>query len=339
MRRQGPIGAVPGAVRAMPHAPDSAADGSTVGYTKWRLPAKIQDYRPDANEAIDRWFQAANSSNVRTTLRIIANVCPTRPTLVVDPFAGAGSAAVAARQLRVPFFGLDTDPVLVCVTVAKALAGRQHVDWIKNPPVDLPTRDRLVAECLGLVIELRQATGQPLTLDHITADLQRSGVPHSASAVYWADATSTAGWSGASRVDGGVIYCSPPFGVSSPRPHVPEWLHEKARQILKRGECAKVDSSPAVFDSYSELAAGMLRQARQHLGSTFLIMEYEPADGRVDHRKSIVERLRDEPQARIGDVLFTRAFSDRGLFSLIHGDIGAVTVDGSRRTPVGAGRG
>ena len=95
--------------------------------------------------------------------------------------------------------------------------------------------------------------------------------------------------------------------------------------------------APAVFDSYGDLAVGMLRQAQRNLLSTALIMEYEPPDTGVDERISMVRHLRTETNADIKQIYVTRAFSRSGELTLIHGALTSASATQARTGTVGAG--
>jgi len=296
--------------------------GSALRSRRFRVPATIDDYLPDRREPIDRWYQAENSSNVRTTLHIIAELAPARPSLILDPFAGAGSAAVAARSLGVPFFGVDADPILTCVTIAKTFATGEHIAGLLDRPRLAVDTDDVVLNCLNLIRRIRAANQRPLDLADMATDLVDAGAPHPQSQVFWGDATNRASWSAVPVVAGRkLIYCSPPFGVSSPRPVAPPSLVEDARRILIAADRCRVERPPTEFGSYSDLAAGMLRQAREHLDVATVIMEYEPPDSKVDRRMKIARRLRQEIGADIDQVFVTQAFSARGELSLIRGEL------------------
>src|SRR5204863_8392582 len=95
--------------------------------------------------------QAANSSNVRNTIKMIEDMCvryghPT-PVRLVDPFAGAGSTAVAARIMGIGFFGIEIDPVLACIATAKVSARLPR----RRPRMPARPADKLARDCLAVL--------------------------------------------------------------------------------------------------------------------------------------------------------------------------------------------
>lgn len=281
------------------------------GYGRPGTPA---EYLPSTAEPIDRWFQAANASNVRTTMAIIEDLCGKPPAFLVDPYAGSGSAAIAARRFGVPFYGLELDPVLACVSIGKTLA--QAADLGARGAVSTG-REALVSGCLGLLGEIvRQATGTGLPPSFLL-DLESGPPPDERSAFVQGDAAVAANWSHVTPPPGhGVIYTSPPFGPSSPRVRADARLRAKVSGLLhEHGVLRTADLAAVPARSYADLVVALLRRAGR-LGPVTAIIEYEPPDDGRDDRGEIAGRIRAETDAALLEILETRAFSRRGALSL-----------------------
>ncbi|MBR7829525.1 hypothetical protein KDK95_24685 [Actinospica sp. MGRD01-02] len=292
----------------------------------YHRPGRLDEYLPSADEPIDRWFQAANASNVRTTMAIIADLCPRPPAYLVDPFAGSGSAAVVSRLLDVPFHGIELDPVLACVTIAKALARSEHVPDGFAPAGgggSRDGRDTLVADCLALLEEIPGSSAGPAV---VRRDLRANEPPaHAATTVVHGDASSAASWSHiAPRPGPGVLYTSPPFGPSSPRVQVEDAVRERARALLEKHDVSREPGAgrPAADGGrretppgYADLVVAVLRQARR-LGPLTAVIEHEPPDDGRDDRAEIAARIVADTDAELTAVLETQAFSRRGPLSL-----------------------
>lgn len=287
----------------------------------YHRPGRLDEYLPSADEPIDRWFQAANASNVRTTMAIIADLCPRPPAFIVDPFAGSGSAAVVSRLLDVPFYGIELDPVLACVTIAKALARSEHLHDDEYQHSD--PRDALVTDCLAFLDEIPGSSATPAVFRQ---DLTTNEPPaHAATAVVHGDASAAETWTHVVPRSGpGVLYTSPPFGPSSPRVQVGDEVRERARALLEKHEVSQEPESacpagdgdrPAPPSGYADLVVAVLRQARR-LGPLTAIIEHEPPDDGRDDRAEIAARIVSDTDAELAAVLETQAFSRRGPLSL-----------------------
>jgi hypothetical protein len=290
----------------------SAARVAPRGYGR---PGSLAEYLPSTAEPIDRWFQAANASNVRTTTAIIADLCERPPAYVVDPFAGSGSAAVVARLSGVPFYGIELDPVLACVTIAKALAREAHAQNGFRPAEG---RDALVSGCLGLVDEIARQTQGSALPPSFRQDARTPGAPvHERTATVQGDASAAECWSHITPPPGhGVLYTSPPFGPSSPRLQVDAGLRARARDLLDGHGMLHVPSSGDVGSAaYADLVVAVLRQAEK-LGPLTAIIEHEPPDDGRDDRAQIADRILADTSAELVAVRETRAYSRRGLLSL-----------------------
>jgi hypothetical protein len=298
------------------------------------LLAKAKDYFPSDAEAIDNWLQATNSSNVRTTAKIIKALAP-QARVVVDPFVGAGSCAVAARRLDLPFYGIELDAVSAGVAAAKALGESRHADTYGIRPfgtefsqlmatvTEYNTRFPQQAHamsCLALLSAVRGQLGLPNNTPRIIRELRNHRSPQPANHVAWGDATEAAAWERFGRVSRpAVIYTSPPFGPSSPRFRVPRVAHGAARQIFAKQGYDRAQAEPPAFKGYTELTIGMLSQAIQHLRRATVIIEHEPGDEGEDRRHELAGQIQREFGRRVGRVRIeqSKAFSRRGRLSLI----------------------
>ena len=151
------------------------------------IPLTAATYFPDSDEPVDRWFQAENAGNPRTTAQFIKCICKGRPEFVIDPFCGSGSTATAARQLGLPFYGIETDPVLTCVSLAKAWASGRHATLLPallgtQTPGELTSAlarvrsscepdDAKVVSALAVLAAFRSAQQRPLDATAIAGDL------------------------------------------------------------------------------------------------------------------------------------------------------------------------
>lgn len=302
------------------------------------LPLDEAAYLPDPAEPVDRWFQAGNASNVQTICRLIGDLAPDAEC-VIDPFAGAGSTAAAARTLRKPFFGVEQDPVLATACLAKLHASPRHAGLLAGTPSmdDLEALDRTLAgignrtngalardlSALAVICYLSARWGRPLTAEQLTADLASVPPPHPDGRAVRGDATTAAAWQLA-RIPRrpSVVYTSPPFRTSSWALDAPALVRQSAVELL---QSAGLDSgSPArPFTSYSELTLAMLRQALPYLAHSTVIIECEPDDDKFDPAESVLERIIDEFGATVRRVqlLESESFFLRGRFSLLVFDV------------------
>jgi hypothetical protein len=311
------------------------ADGLRRAYG---LPQDRAAYLPDPDEPLDRWFQAGNASNADTIVAIARDLDVTHPDIVVDPFVGGGSCAVAARLMGLPFFGIELDPILACATLAKTLCTPHHAAALTQVPdvtdsdglrrtlkairAHCAPRDVLPVSCLAVLRSLRAESGRPLPVADVVDDLRR-GTPAAQPPghVVCGDATGKESWNalGDLRDRHALVYTSPPFGVVSPRVAASTALDTAARGVLRRAGLAMRPGLPATFEAYGDIAMGMLAQASEALGRASVIVEHEPADDGADAR----DALADDVRARFGDrvrdlrILESQAFSWRGPLSFV----------------------
>ncbi len=306
-----------------------------------RISLDHRRYHPDREEPVDRWFQAANASNARTTVDIVRHVVRDPPGFIVDPFAGGGSTATAARILRLPFFGIETDPVLTCVSLAKAEGRTRHARLFAGlPEVYEPERlaqaladisihcaqaDVPVVSALAILASLRGTRGGQLASDELTVDLAIHEVAAPVGRIVRGDATSSASWEALHLADeNAVLYTSPPFGESSPVLNAPAPLTDAARHVLESAGIDTLAEAEPQFTSYAETTVGMLHKAAEWLRHATLIIEHEPADDGMDSTEAVVERTRAELSGIVHhpQVIGCGEFSWRGPLSLIVFDLG-----------------
>jgi hypothetical protein len=293
-------------------------------------PAAISEYLPDALEPIDRWLQAANSSNVRTTRAIIEDLCPEQASALVDPFAGVGSSASTARLMGIPFFGIEYAPAAAVVALAKATATIDDARALETLPPVRPHDEATdwmdlghvgAGAVLRLVQEAVAATGGTLATTTLIEDLERSRPPAPSGTVTAGDATAETSWSTWSAPGHAVIYTSPPFGESSPQLAFPAYIHRASRDLLTLAglSCSAPSTADIQFATYEHLVLGMMRQAIEHLSSATVIIEHEAGDDGTDRRHMVARALEDDFGHAVTDVriLETGAFSRRGLLSFI----------------------
>jgi hypothetical protein len=253
--------------------------------SKYRLPLEGSGYLPDPTEPVDRWVQAANASNVRTTMAVVRELLPTPAEVLIDPLAGGGSSAAAARAMGLPFFGIELDPVLACITLAKTVCTPRHARLLGELPppdaVELPVRpadampgDPLAVSCLALISALRTEAGRPLAPGELSADLAAARAAHPASRVVHGDATGEQAWAALRLPQApAVVYTSPPFGASSPRPPVSPAVRSAAQRILATAGLSQAACEPAEFDSYLQATLSVVRRLAAHTPRATLIIE------------------------------------------------------------------
>ena len=307
------------------------------------LPQDEAAYLPDPHEPLDRWFQAGNASNADTIVAIARDLDVTNADIVVDPFVGGGSCAVAARLMGLPFFGIELDPILACATLAKTLCTPEHAAALRRVPEvtdgnslaralkAIRTRyappDVLPLSCLAVVRCLRAESGSPLPVADVVADLGPSTpVAQPASRVVCGDATSKESWNALGDLRGrhALVYTSPPFGVVSPRVAASTGLDAAARGVLRRAGLAMRPGLPATFDAYRDIAMGMLAQVTEALGRASVIVEHEPADDGSDARLGLAEDVLMRFGDRVRDlrILEGKPFSWRGPLSFVVFELG-----------------
>ncbi|MET9107449.1 hypothetical protein [Streptomyces zhihengii] len=304
------------------------------------LPLDAERYYPDRREPVDRWFQTASASNVRTTIEVIAELAGPTCSAVVDPFAGGGSSAVAARLMNLPFHGIELDPVLACVSLAKSRATTGHAELLRRlPPIhDLESLrsvltalpllagadDAAVASCLAVVLALRASRDSPLSHEDIVGDLVRHRPPRPNSRLASADATTLVPW-GPLHVpeEGAVLYTSPQFGHRSPLLDAPPRLYAAARKVLTATGAFHGRQTAPRDAGFVGTSVSMLRQAAAMMRSATVVIEHEPDDAGHDATEETLERAAAALPGRIHGprVIVCGEFTWRGPLSLVVFDL------------------
>ncbi|MFI6853032.1 hypothetical protein [Streptomyces sp. NPDC050416] len=281
-------------------------------------PSRLEEYLPDPDEPVDRWFTASNSGNARVIARTISDLTPTTPSVVIDPFCGAGSSCTAARLLGIRFAGMDIDPVLACVSLAKTQCGPSHGADLSRPS---STNDEPQLRCLRLVRALQETDGGGgLTDEEVVADLSRAPAPVPGSTVFCGDATDPANWRDMKLPETeAVMFTSPPFYSDWRGPDVPPPLRAEASAIVAAtwgGGPAAPPTGPT--RGYCDLVIGALQAMQTVAVHGTAVIEHEPGDDSAGNRLAVLsERIHRETAANVVDILATGDFSGGGTLSLV----------------------
>ena len=304
------------------------------------LPLDAERYHPDPREPVDRWFQTASASNVRTTMEVVADLVGPSCSAVVDPFAGGGSSATAARLMNLPFFGIEIDPVLACVSLAKSRATAGHARMLRRLP---PIRDLksllsvlamlpvcgsadevTVASCLAIVLALRASRGTPLGYEEVASDLTRHRPPAATGQLVCADARAPAGWRALQvPTKGAVLYTSPQFGRRSPLLGAPPQLTAAARDILAAAHADHGRETTLENAGFTATTVATLRQSAMMMQRATVVIEHEPDDDGHDATEEVLEQAAAALPGRVYDarVIICGQFTWRGPLSLIVFDL------------------
>ncbi|MGW2725166.1 hypothetical protein [Streptomyces sp. NPDC001492] len=314
----------------------SNALGGVPGIRNYDRPSTLQEYLPDATRPVERWYNRPNSGNVTTAMETILDICGRPPAAVIDPFSGAGCSAVAARRFGIPFFGIEQDPVLACVSFAKATARLRHVRRLRqNPEITTPrglldfcaglvvdhssaAEDRVTA-CLAALVSLTREAGTPTTLEDIEADLeelQKRDTPATLDArVLSGDCTDAQAWRGIPENQrNAVVFTSPPFYRAGIPLEVSDQLRTAASVLFPN---RTPSSSGSGGSSYADRVVGMLRQLTRYVQHGWILMEHEPGDATPEGLHTVAERIGGETEFRPYEMLTTKAFSQAGPLSII----------------------
>ncbi|MGW7243737.1 hypothetical protein [Streptomyces sp. NPDC054804] len=324
---------------------------SDVRSSAYHLPADLVEYRPDPAQPIDRWHQRADSANARTCRRIIEDLAG-RPTAVIDPFCGAGSSAVAARELGVPFIGVDIDPLLVCVATAKACCDRRHLRLLDRKdadavealvtgvhPQNAGSPETFLPACVALTVAASAWSTTAGVRASVVEDTTSGPAPAEGSEIRWGDAGTPGAWAGLERMRPGWVVCgSPPFRSAGPKDAGERALRDAAAGLLRASGRAPRPQPPRVLARpadpafripsdeapdgtgrapYTEIVLRVLRQLRQLPTPGLVVLEHEPARPGDAEALSVAREIqRALPASRV-KVLHTRRFSAWGPLSLI----------------------
>ncbi|MFH9987071.1 hypothetical protein [Streptomyces luteogriseus] len=280
-------------------------------------PSRLEEYLPDPGEPVDRWFTALNSGNARAIAATISDIVLTPPSVLIDPFCGAGSSCTAARLLGVRFAGVEIDPVLACVSLAKCQCGPRHGARLAERP---RTDDEPQLRCLRLVRDLQGADGGGgLGEEEIVADLTRAPAPVPGGTVVRGDSTDPANWADMKLpATDAVMFTSPPFYSDWRGPDVPPHLRAGASAVLPaRRNVADADAGAEPARGYCDLVVGALLAMESVAVHGTAIIEHEPGDSGGDRLAVLSERIRRETEAEVLEVLETGDFSGAGTLSLV----------------------
>ncbi|QWB25718.1 MULTISPECIES: hypothetical protein [Streptomyces] len=281
-------------------------------------PSRLEEYLPDRDEPVDRWFTASNSGNARVIARTIIDLAPAAPSVVIDPFCGAGSSATAARLLGIRFAGAEIDPVLACVSLAKTRCGPSHGADLPRPP---DKHDEPQLRCLRLLRELqKEEGGGELSEDQLLADLARAPAPVPGSTVVCGDSTDPANWADLKLPEAeAVMFTSPPFYGDWHGPDVPPPLRAEASDIVSTAtNRGRPDARNGPRRGYCDLVVGALQAMESVAVHGTAVVEHEPGDDGTGNRLAVLsERIRDETTADVVEILTTGDFSGTGTLSLV----------------------
>jgi DNA methylase len=277
----------------------------------YSLPGTPAEYRPDPAQAIDRWVQWQSSANAKTIQRILTDLTGGSPTLVVDPFCGAGSTAVAARNLGARFAGLDRRPEAVCVTTAKARGTAAALTGYRIASGD----DEFTRACLAFVQVIGDGSNGDVRR-MMRDDLSSAAEPDSRSVALWGDSADPRAWTG---VEAGpspwVGYTSPPFG-SVPSPDVDERHALLARRLVAAHETRRPTPAERAH-TFSSRTIAALENLSRSLGPGRLIVEHEPDESCPRDVADLARELNRVSAVSVVEVLRSQNFSGRGPLSLL----------------------
>lgn len=299
----------------------------------YKYPRDEKQYYADPSEPIDRWYQAAFSSNARTIKNIVLDIFGGTPGCLIDPFCGAGSTAVAARQLGIPFLGVELDPILVEITTLKSwLAVTDISDLDKYMRIALtPAQLRrgdfrkiprcVLGFCLAALLSGRSRTAM---LDLVQADLAESADPITSSAILCGNSGSAKSWGPPHDWEKAAMFTSPPFPSgahvdATVGPTASEKEVDRIRKTLTSAlPHAERPEEVSKRRSPEEVVVSALRGAREVNGSYLAIIEYQDRSADLRALSALVGLLKQLHGIVVHEVLSTQDFSGLGtLFELV----------------------
>lgn len=297
----------------------------------YSYPGTAEQYYPNPCEPVDRWYQANFSSNASTVQRIVLDVIGCSPASLIDPFCGAGSTAVVARRLGIPFLGIELDPVLAEISRLKSTLSladisslEDHVPAVITPDWLCDADPRETPRCafgFGLAA-LISGRSRDMMFDLVYADLLRSPGPIDSGAVRCGDSRKPQAWHPSRVREKAVIFTSPPFPAGARASVAEAWAPQEGARV--RRKVGSQLSGKAWPESASNqfppefVVASALKAGREECGSFMAIIEYQDKSADFKALVRLLEILKDMYGIVIHEVLFTRDFSGLGtLFELV----------------------
>jgi hypothetical protein len=96
----------------------SEGGGRRVSYVD--LPVGASTYKGGAHEPVHRWFRLTPSFGPALVDRLLDGLDAGADSLVLDPFAGAGTTPIQARRRGIPAVGIEINPLLAFVSRVRA---------------------------------------------------------------------------------------------------------------------------------------------------------------------------------------------------------------------------
>lgn len=79
--------------------------------------ASLVNYAPTASQPIHRWFRYREGYSIELVKELIKEL--PRGSTILDPFCGAGTSLLAAREIGLPSIGVDVNPISILVSKVK----------------------------------------------------------------------------------------------------------------------------------------------------------------------------------------------------------------------------
>ncbi|MGB3674162.1 MAG: hypothetical protein WA988_06970 [Candidatus Nanopelagicales bacterium] len=279
-------------------------------------------YFPDSAFPVDRWCQRNVSANPTTVARLASRVCAGQVGMLIDPLAGFGASAVAARLLGCDFFGIEIDQFAAAVTLAKGAANDSVIREAAAAVRELDHRDSVNPESLPKMVWATAAVASEfassagLSLDEAISLMQRdvAELPAKNTTVVCGDARVFSSWEALIWNAPGVAFISPPFTDDSNAAATSD-----AQQLAIRAF-----PYPGVASQNRGLLAGVFEQLAENAPGVHVILEHE------SHAAHDPVRIREElamtsATLTISEVVATRNFSGRGTHCYVIGRAGRPT--------------
>lgn len=79
--------------------------------------ASLVNYSPTAGQPIHRWFRYREGYSIELVKELIKGL--PKGSIILDPFCGAGTSLLAAREVGLPSIGIDVNPISTLVSKVK----------------------------------------------------------------------------------------------------------------------------------------------------------------------------------------------------------------------------